>query len=80
MRWLRRSKASSASPGAAAPAQPDITLSVQVEPVLTCASCGRPLKGDDEDEPEGDAGQPICGECNRARNFDAIEREDWPGW
>ncbi len=55
-------------------------LTVQVEPVLICTSCGRPLEDDDEDEPEGDAGQPICGECNRARNFDAIEREDWPGW
>ncbi len=38
-----------------------------------CATCGRPLDGDLEDEPFGDAGRPICGECNRARNFDAIE-------
>ncbi len=80
MRLRRRSKVSNASPAAAVPAQPDIMLTVQVEPVLICTSCGRPLEDDDEDEPEGDAGQPICGECNRARNFDAIEREDWPGW
>lgn len=38
-----------------------------------CVTCGRPLDGDLEDEPFGDAGRPICGECNRARNFDAIE-------
>ena len=41
--------------------------------VLSCATCGRLLDGDLEDEPFGDAGRPICGECNRARNFDAIE-------
>lgn len=41
-----------------------------------CATCGRALDGDPEDEPFGDAGRPICGECNRARNFDAIEEFD----
>jgi hypothetical protein len=41
---------------------------------LACATCGRLLLGlDPEDEPEGDAGRPICGECNRERNFAAIE-------
>lgn len=40
--------------------------------VLRCATCGRPLDGDLEDEPFGDAGRPICGACNRARNFDVI--------
>jgi hypothetical protein len=37
---------------------------------LACATCGRLLGTDREDEPKGDAGRPICGECNRARNFD----------
>jgi hypothetical protein len=41
---------------------------------LACATCGRLLLGSDpEDEPDGDAGLPICGECNRERNFAAIE-------
>ena len=42
----------------------------------TCASCGRELDGDPEDDPT-DAGGPICGECNRARNFDADEEASW---
>ena len=44
---------------------------------LECATCGRVLGTDPEDEPEGDAGMPICGECNRSRNFDAIELVEW---
>lgn len=43
---------------------------------VTCATCGKELGDDPEDEPDGDAGEPICGECNRARNFDAIEAHD----
>lgn len=38
-----------------------------------CATCGAELGDDPEDEPTGDADLPICGECNRSRNFDAIE-------
>ena len=41
-----------------------------LDPTLRCATCGTPLGDDPEDEPDGDAGLPICGECNRARNFD----------
>jgi DNA-directed RNA polymerase subunit RPC12/RpoP len=41
-----------------------------------CASCGRELDGDPEDDPF-DADGPICVECNRARNFDAIEEAIW---
>jgi hypothetical protein len=37
---------------------------------LRCGSCGRILDGDLEDDPLGNGGRPICGECNRARNFD----------
>jgi hypothetical protein len=39
---------------------------------LACATCGRILGNDRDDEPRGDAGRPICGECNRARNFDLV--------
>lgn len=38
-----------------------------------CATCGLALDGDPDDEPAGDAGMPICGDCNRARDFDAVE-------
>jgi hypothetical protein len=40
--------------------------------VLRCQTCGKILGLDAEDEPTGDAGGPICGECNRSRNFDAM--------
>lgn len=39
---------------------------------LVCASCGTPLSGDPDEDPTGDAGMPICGECERNRNFDAM--------
>ncbi len=38
---------------------------------LFCSGCGRPLGGDPEDDPTGEAGMPICGECNRSRDLDA---------
>ena len=31
----------------------------------------RILDGDPDEDPTGDAGRPICGECERSRNFDA---------
>jgi hypothetical protein len=37
---------------------------------FACATCGAILNGDPEDDPTGDAGLPICGECDRSRNFD----------
>ena len=45
------------------------------DPPRDCATCGQPLGADPEDEPHGDAGRPICGECNRARNFDPLGRD-----
>ena len=40
------------------------------DPPPKCATCGAELVGvNPDDEPEGEAGLPICGECNRARNF-----------
>lgn len=47
---------------------------------LSCESCGALLDGDPDDDPTGEAGGPICGECDRARNFDdmlfALDAED----
>ena len=39
--------------------------------VFACATCGASLNGDLDEDPTGDAGRPICGECERSRNFDA---------
>jgi hypothetical protein len=41
----------------------------------TCATCGAPLRTDPEDDIDGDAGLPICGDCNRARNADVADSE-----
>ena len=38
-----------------------------------------PLTGDPDEDPTGDAGLPICGECDRSRNFDAIEEVELAG-
>ena len=48
-------------------------MTESTDPIVVCASCGWPLIADPEDEPTGDAGLPICGECNRSRNVAAIE-------
>jgi hypothetical protein len=40
-----------------------------------CLTCGAALGMDPDDDPYGDAGGPICGECDRARNFDVILEE-----
>lgn len=47
---------------------------VQDEPALPehCHRCGAPLDGDPDDDPVGGpGGDPICGECERNRNFAA---------
>ena len=41
---------------------------------LECATCGRLFDGDPEEDPVGESGLPMCGECNRTRNFE-IELE-----
>ena len=40
---------------------------------IACASCGRLLLGDPEDDPVGDSIGPLCGECVRELNFAAVE-------
>jgi hypothetical protein len=45
------------------------------DPIL-CATCGRILTGDPDEDPTGDAGQPICGECARERDFFVLDVAD----
>jgi hypothetical protein len=45
-------------------------------PVLLCATCGSPLTGDPDEDPTGDAGRPICGECERNNNFFDMDAAD----
>ena len=40
--------------------------------LLRCATCGAALDGDPDEDPTGDAGMPICGECERNRDFLAM--------
>ena len=44
--------------------------------MLRCATCDRVLDGDPDEDPTGDAGMPICGECARERDFFAIDIGD----
>jgi hypothetical protein len=54
----------------------DLDGFVVVDVVLRCATCGRALVGDPDEDPTGDAGRPICGECERERNFFAMDYAD----
>ena len=47
-----------------------------LEHQLPCATCGRALDGDPDEVPAGDAGQPICGECYRERDFVLMDAAD----
>ncbi len=53
-----------------------------VDDVISCASCGRALDGDPDEELAGDAGRPICGNCARERDFFDLDIADgaarWP--
>lgn len=44
--------------------------------MLLCATCGRVLDGDPDEDPTGDAGRPICGECARERDFFVMDVSD----
>ena len=48
---------------------------VAAEP-LTCATCGTPLDGEPDERATGDAGLPICGECERANHFVVLDMLD----
>lgn len=43
---------------------------------VTCAGCGRALDGDPDEDPTGDAGLPICGNCARERDFFVMDVAD----
>ena len=43
---------------------------------LFCAACGTPLTGDPDEDPTGDAGMPICGNCARERDFFVMDIAD----
>ncbi len=60
--------------GKSAPGRPAMVHRVASadQQLPACLTCGRQLGSDPEDEPTGDAGGPICGECNRSRNFDVM--------
>lgn len=48
-----------------------------LDELVDCATCGMPLDGVDPDEdPTGDAGRPICGNCSRERDFFDLEMAD----
>jgi hypothetical protein len=44
--------------------------------VVRCATCGRALVGDPDEDPTGDDGRPICGECSRERDFFVMDIAD----
>jgi hypothetical protein len=62
-------------PEGAAPLWTDVPRADHVLP-LRCATCDRELDGDPDEDPAGDDGRPICGECERERNFFAMDIAD----
>jgi hypothetical protein len=49
---------------------------IAAESMVRCASCGHALDGDPDEDPTGDAGLPICGECARSRDFFVLDIAD----
>ena len=47
-----------------------------MDDAMPCATCGRALDGDRDEDPTGDAGRPICGECARERDFFVLDQAD----
>ena len=43
---------------------------------LHCVICGRVLDGDPDEDPTGDVGQPICGQCVRDREVYEVDASD----
>ena len=46
------------------------------DPILFCAACHRALNGDPDEDPTGDAGRPICGDCARENDFLVLDTLD----
>lgn len=89
MPWLRRSRESATSRESVmgpTPAAPDPAMLLGDDPLLLddplhldasiCASCGRELDGDPDEDITGDAGMPICGDCARERDFFVMDIAD----
>ena len=56
------------------PGEPEPTDDFAEPELHFCVCCGRLLGDDPEDELDGEGpGRDICGNCNRGRNWDAIE-------
>jgi hypothetical protein len=49
---------------------------LEADDEIRCASCGYVLDGDPDEDPIGDAGLPICGECARSRDFFVMDVAD----
>ena len=43
---------------------------------VRCVICWRELDGDPDEDPFGEDGRPICGECSRSRDFLALDIMD----
>lgn len=70
MQWLRRLlRAPDRAPGADRAPSP---AGADIDDWIVCAVCGTPLGLDLDDDPVGEAEQPLCGECHRARHFDVL--------
>ncbi len=47
-----------------------------MDDAIRCATCGRALNGDLDEDASGDGGRPVCGECSRERDFFVIDVAD----
>lgn len=61
------------STGISAKVRVDFTVT---DVTLFCVACGTPLTGDPDEDPTGDAGMPICGNCARERDFFVMDMID----
>ena len=52
-----------------------VAMDEAFEPLI-CATCGRALDGDPDEDARGDAGRPICGECERSNHFLVLDMLD----
>jgi hypothetical protein len=79
MRWMKRGKgAESEKPAPSAGDGEWIPVHAEgdEDELHVCSWCGRFLEGDFEDELNGEGpGRDICGNCNRTKNWEAIEME-----
>lgn len=75
MGWFRRGRRARSGGRAAADIEGRAAADIDAD-VLRCATCGAVLDGDPDEDPTGDAGLPICGECARSRHFVVLDAAD----